>query len=840
MILFLFFFWLPALAGVELLSEEEFRQLASDLAPKVNLFREVWAKDPEATFYGGTTRDYLYWLKGKFLEAHSRGEAEAVALKLRKVSSIDVRNFIIGDSDVDVVSPNKVEIKAEDFGIRKFDVISPNTFDPQTELGKNELWQGHAPAEKIRLNRVGISQAKELGDGLHEIYTGKLSVHFAEPEKFLQTKYAKAGENHPILLALRYLRLQAINYYRTHGPGYPKRELLMAALDPASEAAVKKIIRDALNSEELKPYLENQRFRSWINGTIQKSFRSYTNPTAALQLMKEFHVDQLSLLYGEKNIEPIYQYVFAKHRNTEEIAENIQTFQVKTESFFQNPESHFPDGFLYHGTKTESAFRSIIFQGTMPSGSGTAGPGLYGVSQFQKADAEKWGERKERLIKLPVKSSAKIVDITKGEGQRIWRIFEKQNGEDHQLFADTFGIDILKYPYDFEAFVVNNSQTLGQAQGVYRELLPFPEFLAKMKKIQDPKELINNILTNQYSNPEIRQILQETPIPQDQLFAPLKQAIIREPERTSDLFGFTNLWKQYREPLAKVQIPSLSAALGTNEFISFLSPIIYLEQKQWPYVYESLLALSDLPGFGMWHAQAFAYAHKFATLEEQIKFLRIAKEKVSIGDSQVFYGLLKTCLKEANPEFLPLAVELLEKYADKIQNADRHQFRIFLANWIRYPEFANAARNNSIPSVRTELRRIERFMQTNAWFGSSDVLGDFLQKLGEDQQGVYRELMELGDLQRLSRTSVDILTTTFFKPSKESAQLFIKLMKVYPNGGIKQSYLETIQAHWTAYPEVEAAYLGQGQEAANLLPASPKEERHPNDTESCVFWFEKM
>ena len=498
-----------AFAGVEQLSEEEFRQLAGDLAPKVNLFHEVWKQEPEATFYGGTTRDYLYWLKGKFLSANNPEVAREIAQDLRALPNIDVREFIIGDSDVDVVAKSLPIVKAEHFGIRKFDSISADIFNPETELGKNELWQGHAPAEKIQLTNTGIFQAAELGDGLHEIYSGKLSVHFADPEKFAQTKYAKAGENHPILLALRYLRLQAINYYKTYGSGYPSPQNLLNGLDPQSKEDVERVIAVALRGKELKPFLEKDRFRSWMNGTIQKSFRSYSNPTAALEYMKMFGVDRLARIYGEAKIEPLYQYVFSRFPNTERVHENLIEFDVNPEKFYEKPTAHFKDGFFYHGTKQEAYFRSMIFQGVLPSTNGSAGAGLYGVPTTYKYFAETWGGDKSRLLKFPIIPEAKIVDITRGAGAKVWKTFQKKKRGDLEKFAEEFGIDIIRYPYEAtNAYVVKNSDVLGRARGVYRQLMPFSRLFEQVKDMS-AKELIEVLDLNQLNFDEQLLIFKE-------------------------------------------------------------------------------------------------------------------------------------------------------------------------------------------------------------------------------------------------------------------------------------------------------------------------------------------
>ena len=488
-ILIQFLYCTLAFAGVEQISEKEFRSLATELAPKVNLFREVWARDPEAAFYGGTSRDYLYWLKGMFREALNPEAAKRIAAELRALKNIDVRDFIIGDSDIDVVARRSLDLKAEQFGVRKFDTISTDIFDPEKEAGRNELWQGHAPAEKVRLTKSGIFQAAELGDGLHEIYTGKLSVHFSDPALFAETKYAKAKQNHPILLALRYLRLQAINYYKTYGSGFPRREEMLGGMDAQSRAEVERVISLALNRNELSPYLKNEKFKSCLNGTIQKSFRSYTNPTAALEYMKFFGVDKLPGIYGDDKIEPIYQYVFSRFSDEQRVAKNFHTYGLDPENVFENPAHHFKDGYFYHGTKKEEFFRSMIFQGVLPSSGGSAGAGLYGVPESNKRFAEEWAQASERLLKFPLKPDTKIVDITTGPGKKLWQSYSRKTGHNLETFAEDFGIDIIRYPYHVTAYVVKNSDVLGKAQGVYRQLMGFSELLAKAKDMS-LKELL--------------------------------------------------------------------------------------------------------------------------------------------------------------------------------------------------------------------------------------------------------------------------------------------------------------------------------------------------------------
>ena len=65
-------------SGISLLSEQEFRQLSERLSQKVNLFQEVWAREPNAEFVAGTSRDFLYWVKGQFQSVTTREQAMKV------------------------------------------------------------------------------------------------------------------------------------------------------------------------------------------------------------------------------------------------------------------------------------------------------------------------------------------------------------------------------------------------------------------------------------------------------------------------------------------------------------------------------------------------------------------------------------------------------------------------------------------------------------------------------------------------------------------------------------------------------------------------------------------
>lgn len=500
-------------AGVEQLSEREFRALAADLANKVNLFRDAWEMDPKAEFYGGTTRDYLYWLKGKFKEAKTKGQAAKIEKELRSLEVIDVREFIIGESDVDIVTKNKLGLQGPDYGVRKIDAASADIFDAATEAGQNEILQGHIPAEKIRLRQSGFVKPGKFGDGIKEIYQGKLSIHFTAPEDFAKSKYAREGINHPILLGLRYLRLQAMNYFHSHGAGAPERAALLEGMSESSRRSVEAVLEKARKPGELSKYFENSKFRSWLNGSIQKAYRSYTNPTAANELMKKFGVPELQQIYGDK-IEPTNQYLFARPPwDEQKIGANLQKLGLNRSEIYTSVDELFPGRVLYHGTGSQEAFRSILFQGVIESKDGSAGKGLYGVSEKSREFSEEWKRDKNLLVKFPVAENARVVDLTGEAGAKILALYP---GDVHRKnwnqIAEDLGADILRYPYGkTDAYVVKNSAVLGRAEGVYQKILPLSELSKLAQQMNDPKELAELVRLNRLKPKEALLIVSLSP-----------------------------------------------------------------------------------------------------------------------------------------------------------------------------------------------------------------------------------------------------------------------------------------------------------------------------------------
>lgn len=516
LILMTVFLLLPGLsfaAPSEPLSRQEFQALAEELAPKVNLFAEVWRVDPNAQFLGGTTRDYLYWLKGQLGEAAKAGRMDQKIQELRSMELIDVRKFILYQSDIDVISQRAGAVNVERFGIKKLDLIDATRFDPASAAGQDEIKQGYIPAEKIRLGRRGFVDGGVFGDGLGEIYSSRPTVHFASDADFQSTRFAQMHLNHPSLLALRYIRILAMDYFQNHGKTRPDPRVLLSRIDPEMSRQVKQVIDASMTDPRLGQAMAQPKFKQWFNLGIQKAFRSYTNPTATMMLFKEFGADRLASVFP--GLEPINQFLFSADHDEALKRSMIAKYSVNEASFYETPAQHFPEGKIYHGTRDELAFRSILFQGILPSESGSAGGGLYGVAKANVQFAIDWGKDENRVVEIGLSPTAKIVDVTKGEGARVFRQFAASlsaRADVESAFAEAFGVDIIRYPYSTDAYVVKNGAVLAGVNGYKRKLMSLVEMIDVIAKHKSDAsfDFISMIIDNALNAEEIAWVEKKT------------------------------------------------------------------------------------------------------------------------------------------------------------------------------------------------------------------------------------------------------------------------------------------------------------------------------------------
>ncbi len=483
------------------ISREELLDLAAQLASKVDLFQSVWDRDPKAEFFAGTTRDYLYWILGHFQGLSSFEKIVAQKASLLSRPHIQFREMVGPLSDADIMTNHQNllgDLKGEDYGIRKLDFISFDRINPSHELGKTEIDQGYIPTEKLRLSKEGIIKETHFGDGISELISGKISIQFADNERFWKTYYARESVNHPVILALRYLRIISQDYLRRHGDAYPDFKKLLAPMSLGSKAKIKELVLSASTDESFKKFMRNPSFLNKLNGPIQKSFRSFTNATATFQLMKEMGVLELMGLYPDK-IESILGYLLKVKRDEKLVAKMFQTYGYSPEEIYSPIDTVLSDRELIHGAGGEEAFRSLIFQGVMPSESGSVGRGLYGVDIGNLEFAKKWSYKKAKrddiVVALKLKPDTRIIDISRGPGELLFQSWAKEV-KDQQFeglfdkFAESFGADVLGYSYIDEnlkgnrAFVLRNSDVIESKRGVFKNPRPLSDLVQSFEKVR--------------------------------------------------------------------------------------------------------------------------------------------------------------------------------------------------------------------------------------------------------------------------------------------------------------------------------------------------------------------
>ncbi len=352
---------------------DEYRTLLQKYATQVNLFRDAWKINPRLQFTGGTVRDYSLWFEKQFHHCSDRACAEEILKKLDDQPSIDVRGFILEDSDVDAAGETTA-LKASDYGIHKIDYIEADELKAGTRLHQSALDQGYIPVERVVLGKNTLAAAEGFGNGLRELYEGKLTVYFTEASRFWRTVYAARRENHPSLLVARYLRVVSLYYNSMHpNGGYPDKAELLSLIDPATQRAIRSVVNESIHDPRFTECLKQPRFRSWHEKTVLKAFRAWTNPTATYLLFTEFGVDKLlKQIHGAP---PINQFLFAQPRRQSDLElfqKRLAQFGFSEDQILEKTPELVPGLVLYHGTRTDIAFRDILLRGVFESESGSA------------------------------------------------------------------------------------------------------------------------------------------------------------------------------------------------------------------------------------------------------------------------------------------------------------------------------------------------------------------------------------------------------------------------------------------------------------------------------------
>ncbi len=288
-------------AWQEHVGPDRFRSICIELAGRVDLFQKIWATDPAARVFGGTSRDFIWFVRRELSKAKTASQVKAVLHGLR-ARTIEAAEFLGHASDIDVVSTVKTE---------GYDVTPPENYVASSAMGREEKLRGYMPVDKILLGKSAAESPPwmDRGDGILEIYRARPTIQYAE--RFAESAKFQAREYHPILLGLRLVRQTAVAYFSTHGHAHPDSAELLATIDPASRAYAAGVFAALRASPDtLEPFAGNRFFRYRLNQGLARVFAGYTNPTAGRELMKLFGVDAAIAPHGRAS-EPYYNQLYA-------------------------------------------------------------------------------------------------------------------------------------------------------------------------------------------------------------------------------------------------------------------------------------------------------------------------------------------------------------------------------------------------------------------------------------------------------------------------------------------------------------------------------------------------
>lgn len=466
------------------LNRDELLKLVEITAPKVNLFKEIWAHDPEAQIYAGTTRDFIYWILGHF-PAHQSSSAQIEAIKkLKERDHIDISEFIHQSSDVDVISSNPdslAEVLIQKWPVRRIEVIRS-----QSLIGTlfDEVHQGYMAIEKMRLKSQGqIYTPPAFGEPIQEILSGNLNVHFSSSHYFWRTRFAREGLNHPALLALRFLRNWILDQTKRNG--------IIEALPPDLFSRISFIFSEALQDQKFKTFLNHEKSRFWFNTLVRKCFNLNKDRISIINLMKDIGLWKL-LEANDDKLESINLLSFYEVIDTEASSQWIIEQGLKPSDII----SDFGDlNYLtvYHATESRHTYRLIISKGFLPSETGAVGHGLYVFPYHLKKEAHHWAFKRSRdedlVFELSLDPQTRVLDITAGSKAHnlVLKIAHKMNlslVDATEFVAGKVGAEIIKYGFgkDF-AFCIRSSRIIQKTNGLHLSLTDFSEILRESKNL---------------------------------------------------------------------------------------------------------------------------------------------------------------------------------------------------------------------------------------------------------------------------------------------------------------------------------------------------------------------
>ncbi len=550
-------------------SRAEFETLAIENARNVDVFGELWSRDPEAKIFGGAARDYLLWLVAEIKSGPEGQSFGAIRQRLATRGSISASEFLRRDSDLDVLSYNSRLPDGARFGIGKVESIPFNRLDARTDDGRDEIKQGFLPTEKVLLGRSSLTTPSQFGDGVGEIYSNRPTMKVGSRVEFDSTRFARLKLNHPVLLAARWVRAVSMAYRSHVGAEMP---LDISLVDQASFESAKAAATSALTDRAFLAVAGQPRAQMWLVKSLTSSFSRYASRNVSQTLFDSTGLEQVVRKY---QLFPYNQLAF--HGSNGVKTEALVRSDGLDPSAILRARDVFTEGLLFHGTPAETTFRAIVRDGFIPSSMGAMGKGLYAVDRGSFEIAVNYsGNDTNRIIAFQIEPDSRVIDVTSPRGSKLFEQLSSLTpgarsqtiAEQADAIAQRYGIDAFVYDLaGRRAVVIKNGASVGQPTGYARRSMSPEQLRARAAAVSDDAsflEFVRLMSVNEVKGAALFETINEITYPSE---FPRRLRQMREQVSASGLSSHEASFVQFALLLEAVEVSSRGPRRGRTEFL---------------------------------------------------------------------------------------------------------------------------------------------------------------------------------------------------------------------------------------------------------------------------------
>ncbi|MBI2930746.1 MAG: hypothetical protein HYY16_03775 [Planctomycetes bacterium] len=467
----------------EPVSPERFREAVQHVLEHTEEYREARriARElgVEVALYGGSARDLTFFVREEISRLAREGAADPVAEIKKQQSFRLVRMLRISSSDIDLIATgNEAAIQA------RLEQQHPSQGEfyrwevkPIAKLDNPEEWvQGRNTVDKIVLSAEPLPLSDRVRqwreEGLRDAYEG--TIRYVRSGRYFESPLYP-HQHDELFEALRALRL--ITGYRDVAPV------------PETMAALKAVVEGAIQrAGAIQQELGNNIFTTRLRMNLRKVYEQSVDRKATDRWVAALRLDEALSRIGFGDGLEVARFMRSYDPG------NIEETYVDMDGTRRSVPVERPKQSVFYHYTGDAPHWNILIGGFKPSASGNAGRGLY-LSANTNTSAYK-GSYALAVAIDPART--RMVDITQGEGQRIWQAFQRQTGgTDVEEFARRYHYDFILYGAENEWYVLKNAQPLVDTRshhklGTYVTSLvrdPWPE---KTKKLESLRGLVES------------------------------------------------------------------------------------------------------------------------------------------------------------------------------------------------------------------------------------------------------------------------------------------------------------------------------------------------------------